>query len=85
MKIQVIGSAIKATVIQGVIKIKSQVVLTHQGKVKKGIIIRTKSYNQFKVSYDEPAVVILGEMNRIKGPISKGLNEEIRTFSQIQY
>ena len=84
MKISVIGSAIKANIIQGKLKIGSKVVLTHQGKVKRGIVIRTKYYNNFMVSFDLPAVVITGEINRIKGPISKGLSEEIRSLSNLQ-
>lgn len=84
MKISVIGSAIKANIIQGKVKIGNRVVLTHNGKVKRGIVIRTKYYNNFMVSFDLPAVVITGEINRIKGPVSKGLNEEIRSLSNLQ-
>jgi len=84
MKITVIGSAIKANIIQGKVKIGNRVVLTHNGKVKRGIVIRTKYYNSFMVSFDLPAVVITGEINRIKGPVSKGLNEEIRSLSNLQ-
>lgn len=84
MKLQVIGSEIKGEIIQGTVKTGNQVVIRHKGKVKKGIIIRTKQYNNFMVSYDTPAIIILGESNRIKGPISKGLKEEIRALSNSQ-
>jgi ribosomal protein L14 len=80
MKIQVIGSEIKGEVIQGKVKAGQLVVIRHRGKVKKGVIVRTKQYNNFMVSYDNPALIILGETNRVKGPISKGMKEEIRAL-----
>jgi len=84
MKIQVIGSDIFGDIIQGSIKIGSKIVLRHRGKVKHGVIIRTKNFNNFFVSYDKPAVMIINETNRVKGPISKGLKEELRALSNIQ-
>jgi len=84
MKIQVIGSDIFGFIIQGYIKIGSKVVLRHRGKIKHGIIIRSKKFNNFFVSYDKPAVMIINESNRVKGPISKGLKEEIRALSNLQ-
>ena len=84
MKIKVIGSLIKAQIIQGDVKSGSRVVITHRGKVKKAIIVRTCSYNAFKVSYDKPALVILGETKRVKGPIFKGQIPELRAISGTQ-
>lgn len=84
MKIHVIGSDHFAFIIKGFPKSGNLVILRHRGKVKKGVIIRTKGYNQFLVSYDFPSVVILGESHRIKGPINKGIREEIRALSQLE-
>lgn len=84
MKLQVIGSDILGEVIQGRVKTGSEVVIRHRGKVKKGIIVRTKKYNPFMVSYDNAAIIILGETTRVKGPISKGLKEEVRALSNSQ-
>jgi len=36
------------------------------------------------VSYDNAAIIILGETTRVKGPISKGLKEEVRALSNSQ-
>jgi len=84
MKVQVIGSDFKGEVIHGNVIAGNIVVIRHRGKVKKGIIVRTKKYNNFMVSYDIPAIMILGESNRVKGPISKGMKEEIRALSNSQ-
>lgn len=82
-KIIVIGSDIKAQIIKGICRIGNKVVLTHKGKVKHGIVVRTKSYNQFNVSFDNASVVILGETTRIRGPISKGVIEEIKSLASM--
>jgi ribosomal protein L14 len=82
-KISLIGSASKAEIINQ--KTRNRVVVTHQGKVKHGIIVRTKKYNKFNVSYDESAIVIIGTTNRIKGPISKGSIAEVRPLTNIYY
>jgi len=84
MKVQVIGSDIKGQVIHGNVIAGNFVVIRHKGKVKKGIIVRTKKYNNFMVSFDFPAIIILGESNRVKGPISKGMKDEIRALSNSQ-
>ena len=84
MKIRVIGSIVKANVIHGCVIVGNLVVLAHKGKVKRGYVIRSKSYNNFMVSYDVPAVIILAESKRVKGPISKGLKDELRSLSNIQ-
>jgi|NOAtaT_7_FD_contig_121_136179_length_3802_multi_5_in_0_out_0_1 hypothetical protein len=84
MKVQVIGSDVKGQVIHGKVIAGNLVVIRHKGKVKKGFIVRTKSYNNFMVSFDNPAIMILGLSNRVKGPICKGLKEEIRALSNSQ-
>jgi ribosomal protein L14 len=84
MKILVVGSDFKGDVIHGKVVAGNLVVIRHKGKVKKGIIVRTKQYNNFMVSYDLPAIMLIGESNRVKGPISKGLKEEIRALSNSQ-
>lgn len=84
MKIQVIGSDIMGEVIQGKVVVGSEIVIRHRGKVKRGVVVRTKNYNNFFVSYDKPAVMIVNETNRVKGPISKGLKEEFKALSNTQ-
>lgn len=84
MKIQVIGNDFKGEVIHGNVIAGNLVIIKHRGKVKKGIIVRTKKYNNFMVSFDLPAIMIIGETNRVKGPISKGMKEEIRALSNSQ-
>jgi ribosomal protein L14 len=85
MQLQVIGSNIKGYAIQGKVIPGGKVVIRHRGKVKRGYIVRTKAYNPFMVSYDKPAIVILAEVKRIKGPIIKGVMPEIRALAQKQY
>jgi len=84
MKIQVIGSDYMGDVIQGRVIVGSEIVIRHRGKVKRGVVVRTKKYNKFLVSYDKPAIMIVNETNRVKGPISKGLKEEFKALSSTQ-
>lgn len=84
MKVFVIGSDIKAEIIQGTIKTGQKVVIRHKGKVEKAIVVRTKRYNFSLVSYDVNTVMIIGNSSRVKGPISKGLKDEIKALSQQQ-
>jgi hypothetical protein len=84
MKIQVIGSEIMGEVLQGTVKVGSEIVIAHRGKVKRGVVVRTKKYNKFLVSYDKPVVMIKSESHRVKGPISKGMKEEYRALSSSQ-
>ena len=84
MKIQVIGSEILGEVIQGEVKVGREIVIRHRGQVKRGVVIRTKRNNKHLVSYDKAAVMIQNTSQRIKGPISKGLKEEVRALSTNQ-
>jgi hypothetical protein len=85
MKIFVFGSNVSGVVIHGYVFPGYSVVIRHKGKVKKAIVIRSKAYNSFGVSYDVPAVVISGDNVRIKGPISKGINVELKAVSRLVF
>ena len=85
MKIFVIACKEPAVVIHGYVFPGNYVVIRHKGKVKKAIVIRSKAYNSFGVSYDIPAVVISGDNVRIKGPISKGINVELKAVSRLVF
>ena len=82
MKVIVNGNI--GEVIQGVVKVGNKVVIRYKGKVEKAIVVRTKKYNQHKVSYDQATVMIIGNNQRVKGPISKGMKEEIKALSNSQ-
>lgn len=83
MKVEVIGSPIQGSVIQGKVKIGQEVVIRHKGKVMIAVVVRTRSYTKTKVSYDITGVVVKDIGGRAKGPISKGVGPEIVGISRL--
>ncbi|MBS0186309.1 MAG: hypothetical protein JSS34_08350 [Proteobacteria bacterium] len=74
MKLEVIGKKEPGYLIQGKVRIGQEIVIRHQGKVERSIVVRTKRYTHTGVSFDQAAVMIKGSKAKAKGPISKGLN-----------
>jgi len=84
MKVEVIGSPIQGSVIQGKVKIGQEIVIRHKGKVMIAVVVRTRSYTKTKVSFDMAGVVVKEIGGRAKGPISKGVGAEIGGLSRLQ-
>lgn len=81
MKIKIIGRKEAGNIIRGKLRIGQEVVIRHKGKIEVAVVVRTRRYTKTEVSYDEAAVMIKGGKSRTKGPISKGLVEEIKALS----
>jgi len=84
MKVKVVGSEKEGYVIRGKERIGQELVIGHEGKVKIGMVVRTKRYTKTMVRYAGVTVLLKGSKQRIKGPIAKGLPEEVKVLGSRQ-
>ena len=84
MKVRVIGSEKEGNIIQGKERIGQEVVIRHGGKVKIGTVVRTKRYTRTQMRFSRVTVMLKNSTSRVKGPISKGLPETVRTLCTSQ-